>query len=140
MAVRHWNDDELIAQLLCGGPADRHLESCEECRARLERLQLRREELLSGTPEVPGDFLARQRHAIFRRLEAKPRLLRLETAPVLALLLLVLVILSVFRPVPPSPPADVASDAMIFEDVFNTAARTEPAAVEPVQSLFEVQQ
>lgn len=140
MADRHWNDDEILARLYDVGPEDGHLEACDECRKRLEALQLRRKSLRAREPEVPADFLAGQRHTIYERLERKPLLFRPQLAPSLAALLLVLVIMTVFRPAPQRQAMGPVSDANVFEDVFKIATSIEPSAVEPVRSLFEEQQ
>jgi predicted anti-sigma-YlaC factor YlaD len=140
MADRHWSDEDLLAWLYGIGPQDGHLDLCESCRGRWEELQLRRARLLAREPWVPQDLLAAQRRSIYERLERKQHWLHLQLVHALAALLLVFVILTVFRPVPRRQPVDTASDDRVFEDVFEIATSTEPSAVEPVQSLFEVQQ
>ncbi len=140
MAERHWSDEGLLAHLYGAAPEDAHLEGCGRCHMLLADLRSRREWLLSHEPAVPEEFLAVQRRAVRRRLEQPGVRLHLRAAPVLAALLLVLVILTVYRPAPEGPPVDSMSDAKVFEDAFEVASSTEPEAVEPVQSLFEVQQ
>jgi predicted anti-sigma-YlaC factor YlaD len=140
MADRHWSDDDLLARIYGIGPQDGHLDSCESCRGRWQELQLRRERLLVREPWIPQDFLAAQRHSIYERLEGKQRGFHLQLVHTLAALLLVFVILTVFGPAPRRQPVDTTSDDKVFEDVFEIATSTEPSAVEPVQSLFEVQQ
>ena len=139
MAGRHWSDEDLLARLYGIGPQDGHLDTCESCRGRWEKLQLRRERLLAMESQVPQDFLAAQRRSIYERLEQKPRWFHLELVPSLAALLLALVILSMFRPAPQRHPVGTASDDIVFEEAFEIATSTEPSAVEPVRSLFEVQ-
>jgi hypothetical protein len=140
MTERHWGDEELLSRLYGFGADDGHLEQCEQCRARWNDLKLGREKLLARQPQIPVEFLSAQRRAINARLERKPYWIRPPLAPSLTALLLILVILTVFRPAPEKEPQDTISDVQVFEDVFNTAAGTEPSAVEPVRSLFEVQQ
>jgi len=140
MADRHWSDEELLARLYGIGPQEGHLDSCESCRERWEKLQLRRGRLLAREPRVSQDFLAAQRYSIFERLERKQPWFHMQLVHALAVLLLVFVILTVFRPTPRQQPVDTASDDKVFEDVFEIATSTEPSAVEPVRSLFEVQQ
>ena len=140
MEEKHWSADEFLARLYGVGPLNAHLETCAECRARLEALQLRRESLRAGIPELPAGFLARQRQAIYYRLEGRALWMPLQPASLLAAVLLAFVIMTVLRPAPPGLAPDTTSDAEVFEEVFAVATSAEPIAVEPVRSLFEVQQ
>jgi hypothetical protein len=56
MEHAHWNDEELIEQLLTGEPVDTG--NCPECRGRLELLTARRERVLRASPAVPEGFLS----------------------------------------------------------------------------------
>ena len=140
MADTHWGDDDFLARLYGIGPEDAHLGTCEECRARWESLQLRREQLCSPESQVSQEFLARQRRSIYERLEGKSRRFHLRPAPTLATLLLILVIATLFRPSLQREPMDTISDVGVFEEAFEIASSSEPSAIEPVQSLFEVRQ
>jgi anti-sigma factor RsiW len=140
MADRHWSDDEIVARLYDVGPQDGHIEACPQCQMRLEELQLRRKSLRANDAELSAEFMALQRQAVYKRLEPTPLLSRLRPAPLAAALLLAFVIMTVFKPAPPRLPEEVTQDTGIFEDVFEIATSTEPSAVEPVRSLFEVQQ
>ena len=140
MANIHWSDDDFLARLYGIGPEEAHLGTCEECRARWESLQLKREQLCSQESQVSQEFLARQRQAIYERLKGKPRGFHLRPASTLAALLLILVIVSLFRPSLQREPIDTMSDIKVFEEAFEIASSSEPSAIEPVQSLFEVRQ
>ncbi|HYK92287.1 MAG TPA: hypothetical protein VE398_26235 [Acidobacteriota bacterium] len=140
MPTRHWSDEEVLARLYGVGPEDGHIEVCQDCRTRLEAMELRRKTLLDRDLRVPAQFLAEQRRSIYERLERRPLLLRLRLVPSLAMVLFLFVILTMFRPSPQEPPRIPVPDAQVFEDVFDIASSTEPSAVEPVRSLFEVQQ
>ncbi len=140
MAGEHWSDDDLMAGLYGIGPPDKHLSMCEECRARWEIIRSRREQLLARDAAVSQEFLARQRQSIYQRLDARPLWLNFRFASVLAALLLIFVIVSIFRSAHHTQPFDAMSDAEVFEDIYNIASSVEPSAVEPVHSLFEVEQ
>jgi hypothetical protein len=50
------------------------------------------------------------------------------------------VIISVFRPMPLPRGVDSAPDDGLFQDVFTLISDPAPSSIEPVRSLFEVQQ
>ncbi len=140
MTERHLNDEELLVRLYGLRGDDGHLAACGLCRARWDDLRRLRKRLLEREPQIPEELLAEQRQSIYSSLERRPTSIRLSPAPSLAAVLLILVILTVFRPAPEKVAPDTPSDVQVFEEVFQTAAGTEPSAVEPVRSLFEVQQ
>jgi predicted anti-sigma-YlaC factor YlaD len=140
MENRHWSDDDFLARLYGIGPTNDHLDACEECRTRWEKLQLERIRMLSREIQVSQELLDRQRRSVFGRLEQSPRRVRLRLAASLAALLLTLVIVALVRPSLQREPMDVASEAKIFEEVFKISSSTEPSAIEPMQLLFEVKQ
>jgi hypothetical protein len=138
MEHKHWNDDDLLERLLISGPED--TDSCVECLRRLEVLRRRRNRLVQADPAVPEPLLSTQRQRIYERLEKKPLLFPLPVAPSLAALLLLFVVLTVFRPTPAPRAVDAAAEDKLFQEVFTLIADPAPSSVEPVRSLFEVQQ
>ncbi len=140
MEDRHWSEEEFVGRLYDIAPANDHIETCEACRRQWELFLTRRASLRSAIPEIPADILAAQRHAVLARLAEQPRRSRLELLPSFAAILLILVIVTIFRPAPTPLSVDVAPDTELYQDVFSMVSSTAPAAVEPLQSLFEVQQ
>jgi hypothetical protein len=140
MTEKHWGDEEFLARLYGLGADDGHLEICGRCSARWSELQNLRDRMLAREPRVSKEFLAAQRRSIYSRLGRKSRWTRLQLSPSLAALLLIMVVLTILRPAPDKMPQETISDLQVFEEVFQTAASSEPSAVEPVRSLFEVQQ
>jgi hypothetical protein len=138
MYGKHWSDADLVARLYDVGPEDDHLAACRSCAQRWEAARLRYESLRPAEIGVSEEFLGAQRRAIHARLEARRPSFRLALIPSLAALLLV-VILTVTRPVPQLKVVDQAADSKVFDDVFKLAASTEPNAVGPIRSLFEVE-
>ncbi len=140
MSNNHYSDDDLVARLYGLGPADAHLDSCEMCRQRWNKM-LERHQLLHSTDiDVPVELLAAQRRAVYARVEQKPRKLRTAWLPLpVAALVLVLLVFTFFKPALHQQPADAISDDAALQDVFTVASRTDPAGLEPVQSLFEEQ-
>jgi len=136
----HREDEDLVAQLFWAGHDDSDLNGCGDVRAQEEALHLGRERMQLPELRVSEEFLARQRQAVYRRLEQKPLRNRLQLAPVLSAVLLALVILTLLRTGTQRQDTSIVSDSAIFEDVFRTAAGTEPSALEPMRSLFEVRQ
>ncbi|HEV8131417.1 MAG TPA: hypothetical protein VGQ81_09195 [Acidobacteriota bacterium] len=141
MKDKHWNDDQLIAQLYGVGPRDRHLDECSLCARRWEILRAQRRQVRAVISEVPERFLLAQRRAILSRLDERPSSFRFTQAPSLAAAIMILLIFLIV----PSPVRDAkaklvtvsVSDAQLFQEVFTLAANPVPGAVQPVQSLFE---
>ncbi len=136
----HWSDEDFVGRLYGVGPANDHLEACEPCRRQWERYLERRQTLRIAELEIAPAFLAAQRTAVLSRLPKEPRLLRFGLLPSFAALLLALVILTLFRPAPGSRSVPAPPDTELYEDVFSLVSSTSPSAVEPLESLFEVQQ
>jgi len=140
MENRHWSEEEFVGRLYGIASADDHIEACAACKRRWELYLKRRESLRMAAPEIPADILAAQRRAVLARLDEKPRQSRLELLPSFAAILLILVIVTIFRPAPKPLSVDTAPDTELYQDVFSMVSRTAPTAVEPLRSLFEVQQ
>ena len=139
MENRHWTDEDFVDRLYGVGPANDHLEACEPCRRQWERYLRRRQSLRAATPEIAPDLLAAQRNAVLVRLQDRPHPFRFGLLPSFAALLLVMVILTVFRPAPQPRSVLAPPDTELYEDVFSLVSSTSPSAVEPLESLFEVQ-
>lgn len=142
---RHWTDEDFLNHLYEVGPRDGHLDSCAECRARLELWRENRQSLLPQ-PVVPAGLLVRQRQQIDARLQQRAsRGVWTRWTPALALAgVAVVAILS--RQPAPAPPAPAEqqeytamskTDAQLMADVYRSVYETEPGAVEAVQGLFE---
>lgn len=142
MAGKHWSEEELIQRLYGVGPEGRHLEECEECGERWRRLLAVRSRVLES-PQAPEEFLARQRRAIYQRIEQPDRRAwRPALVHAAGLALLLVFALLVLRPGPEPQPtmASASSDAQFFSEVYSEVQSIEPDAVAPIRGLFEVQQ
>ena len=140
MEVRHWSDNELIARLYGAAQDDGHVEQCEECTRRWRQLQAVRLSVLAE-PHVPPDLLARQRRAVYLRLEnpaAYPW--QIPFAPAVAVMMMILVAIVLSRPAPSPEPARASSEAQLISDVYSVVQSSEPNATAPIQGLFEVKQ
>ncbi|SRR6266545_916752 len=140
MGARHWSDEEILAGLYDVGPMDGHPNECADCRRRWELMRRRQEELRLAEPNLSGAFLASQRRAIMARTEGGSRSAGLQLAPWLAAVVLLSLSILVNRPAPKLQPQPEVSDAQLFDDVFSIVSSSEPRAVEPVRSLFLVNQ
>jgi len=143
MCDKHWTDDELIARLYGVGPDNDHLSTCRSCFQRWESIRLKQEQLRAAETEVPTELLDSHRRAIRIRLGSPPKASRLRwvVVPSLAAGALLLAALVVFNPSAPKPPGtESLSEDTIIEDVFRMSQSSEPAAVEPVKSIFEESQ
>lgn len=141
MAHRHWTDDEFIARLYELGPQDGHLEECPECAARWGQLLARREELRAPLP-LDEALLSRQRRAVYEAVQNAPARrwvpYGLAAAASLAALAVALTVNRLAGP--PGPVAETPqtiSDSELLADVYSLVQSPEPAALEPVRSLFE---
>ncbi len=140
MSDRHYDDEDLVAWLFGLGPEDAHLTDCDFCARRWEQIRRTHQVCRSAGIEVPAEFLAAQRRAIYARVEHKPRNLHLRWASVpVAALLVLLMVFSFVKPVSQKHLKDAISDDQALQDVFMVGSRTEPAGLQPVESLFEVQ-
>ncbi len=138
MENHHWTEEQFVERIYGIGLEDGHLEKCALCKRKWDEYAGRREAYLSGRPIIPYGDLAQQRHAIRKRLAAGRRNFRLHILSPLATALLVLVIITVLRPVRKSGTVESPSDAELYREVFTMVSSTTPTAVEPLQSLFEV--
>jgi len=140
MSDGHWTKEEFIRRLYDVGPEDGHPDSCGRCRAEWESLLDRRNRVLSADAPVSQDFLLRQRRAILARLgEPRPGF-RVRLLPAMSAVLLILVAMTVFRPLPREMATDVSQDTQLYQEAVTLASGTAPSAMEPLQSLFEVDQ
>jgi len=86
-------------------------------------------------PEVSEEFLAAQRRAIYRRMDAPLRSLRLRWAVSFAMLLLVIagsLTLERRHHIAPS-----ISDDQLFSDLSAMDQTNEPKAIQPIHGLFQ---
>lgn len=141
MNVRHWSDDQFIDRLYGVGPADpeleSHLPSCAICSERWREIAEARRGMLAAQ-DVPHEFLAAQRRAIYRRLGSSPRGFswpRWAAAGVTALMLTVAVLS--FRSDHRKVAVDENSDAQFFSEMYSLEQRSEPRAAQPIHALFE---
>jgi hypothetical protein len=140
MSDGHWTREDLIRRLYCVGPEDGHLDSCARCKEEWESLRDSRVRLLSSDPGVSKDFLFAQRRSILTRLgEPRPRF-RVQLLPAMAAVLLFLVVMTVFKQVPRQVSIDDSPDTQLYQEVLTMVSGTAPSAMEPLQSLFEVEQ
>jgi len=138
MGARHWDDEELISRLYGLSPGDGHLEACEECAERWRRLLAVREQVLARPP-VSEDRMARQRQAVYGRLEGAGRGRRwLPYVPATAAAAFLLAAVLLYRPAPVPQPN--LTDDEFFSEVYSVARSSEPRAAEPIHALFEVQE
>ena len=140
MGAKHWSDEEILAGLYGAGPVDGHPNECADCRRRWEWMGRRQEGLRLAEPDLSEAFLAFQRRAIMARTEGSSRSSGLQVVPWVAAVVLLLLAILVHRPAPKLQPTPEVSDAQLFEDVFSIVSSSEPRAVEPVRSLFLVNQ
>ena len=138
----HLNHDELLDCLygIGGREAQAHLLECEECAGRYAAYERRRPEAASSI-EVPSDFFASQRRAVYARLGEPPRN-QAKWAPALAAGVLLALGLFLWPSSPaPERPAPAArteiSDEQLFSDVYSIEESIEPRAAAPIQRLFE---
>ncbi len=141
MCDKHWTDDQLVSKLFDVGPHDGHLKTCPECTRRWEAMQQRHNNLRAGHVEVSEEELLAQRRSILAQLQGNKRRFRPILVPSLAaVILLALVVLVLFKPDFPEQqtPHAVVQDTMI-EEIYQLSFSPEPAAIAPVQALFEEQ-
>ena len=142
MSDRHCSDDDLVARLFGLGNPDeqKHLDTCESCSHRWDRIRRTHQNRRIEGLEVKQEVLDAQRRAIYARIERNPRKARAAWFPLpVAAVLLMIIMFTVFKPAAQKQSVDVISDDKALQDVFNVGARLDPAGMEPVQSLFEVQ-
>jgi hypothetical protein len=133
----HWTEQDLVDHIYGLGPDAAHLDGCKECRARVEAMAVRRQEL-AREPDVSNEFLAAQRRNIYRRLGRYPRQ-SVRLMPAFAAVLMLLVSFLVFRPahLRQEPVAIPAADTKLVSDMYALDQNPEPQAVETLHALFE---
>jgi hypothetical protein len=134
----HWTDEQLIDHLYGIGPADGHLNQCEQCRSRLLAMGTRRKQISIDEP-VSDNLLATQRRAIYARLSEPHHwwrelsVLRLAAAAVM--LTVVLGSATVYEN-HRRELAESRADAKLAQDVSQMSFESEPQATAPLRGLF----
>ncbi|MBK5294263.1 MAG: hypothetical protein JJE04_21605 [Acidobacteriia bacterium] len=121
--------------------ADRHLDVCPDCQARLGEFK-RRKQQGTGAPEFTEQDLAAQRRNIHRRLKGPDQAqwsFPWMPAMATAALLLLGVLLS-----RPAPEADggkelmaLGGDSQFYTEIYASMGSAEPRAAAPIRGLFE---
>lgn len=142
----HWTDDQLIAHFYGIEPAvgndDRHLESCSDCKTRLQGMLARRAEIRESADEVDPVFLAEQRRRIYARLTQPihwwqtTSLWRWASAGAATAALGTGLLLFSDGNHLSKPDANV-SDAQLAQEVSAIAGDTEAPPAAPLKALFE---
>ena len=145
MSTKHWTEEELIDRLYGIEPSSAGSHICPECEARWQALLERRAAFLQiADPAVPATVLARQRREVRERLSSWPAVFSpLRQAVAAGALAGVVCLAILLNPAPPSPEpmvATAANDRALYEDVFQTLASPVPAAVAPINGLFEYEE
>ena len=141
----HWIDDQLIAHLYSGCSGDGHLDNCLKCRGRLTAMQLRRKSIESGenfAEEVPVEFFAAQRRAIYARLSEPVRLwpawpVRRWASAGATILVIVSGLFVYENSHRRHVPEDQVSDAQLALEVSESVQNEEPQPTAPLQGLFD---
>ena len=138
----HLTHDELLAQIYGVGEKGAHLRDCADCSARVQAMELRRQDL-TAVPEVSNSFLAQQRRSIYARAEeGVSSQTRWAPALAAAFLLAIGVVLyhpqSSMHPVGPQASLSVeSSNEQLFSDLYSMEQSVEPEAAAPIHELFE---
>jgi len=133
--MNHWTDDDFRHWLYGLREKDAHVETCNACRAELERLARERGRVIA-TPQVSEEFLQKQRRAIYNRLgEHRRSWAPVRWAASIAAVLVVVFSLTLFRY--RNSPAAQVSDDQLFRDIANIEQSDEPKAIQPLHRLFE---
>ena len=135
--MKHWTEDDFLHWLYAeSGPTAPHLEECQECRARAERMTETRRQA-TAAPEVSSEFLAAQRRSIYSRLGSRSMAGRWAVA-VASLLCIVALSLSMLHPWATGNTALYSSsDEKLFSDLASIDQSSEPRAIRPIHNLFE---
>jgi len=128
----HLDDDQLLDQLY-GLAESAHLENCSSCARRWMEMRDRRARM-AIPEEMPREFLAAQRRAIYSRLGEQPRK-QMRWVPAMAAACLLVVGVLFYRPAPASH--QDSGDVQLFSDVYSIEQSTEPLAAAPIHALFE---
>ena len=133
--MNHWTEDDFRHWLYGLREKDAHVETCNACRAELERLARERGRVLS-TPHVSEEFLQKQRREIYNRLgERRRNWTPLRWAASIAALLVVIFSLTLARY--RNSAITPVSDDQLFKDLASIEQSDEPKAIQPLHKLFE---
>lgn len=138
----HWTDEELVNSLYGVGPDDTHLDSCEECKARLVLMQARRSSVEDAAEPVSFEFLAAQRRAIYQRLEQPVRWWSFSSVRRVGVGIATALVLTGSAVVyEQNRAAELArervADAQLLQEVSSMAQDSGLESAEPLQGLFE---
>ena len=141
----HWTDDELIQHLYGVGPEDGHIDSCQECQARLSAAQASRKMLEldpSAGAAISHDFLAAQRRGIYAKLTESRRsktatFARRWASAAATLAILGGSVLLYEEKHQRDLANDRVTDVQLAQDVSQMAQDSEPQPTAPLQALFE---
>ncbi len=140
MKSLHYSDDDLLDRLYETGRTDDHLEQCETCRLRWERLLLRRRQVLVQ-PEISSAWLARAHMRLAEQMEKRPAgWIRAFLRPALAATALIVIAILAESPAPRPAPEIASGDAQLLSEICTLIQEDEPRAATPVRALFEVNQ
>jgi hypothetical protein len=138
MQAQHWTDEQLLAHLYGVGPEDGHLNTCAVCRTRITDMQANRVSFEANHREdVSFELLARQRRAIYAGLSKPRSVLALPrwTSAVAMVAVAAGGIIVIEERQQASHPS--ISDAQLVEEVSQMAQDPTPAAVAPMEALFQ---
>jgi hypothetical protein len=130
--MNHWTEDDFKQWLYGLKEEDGHVAECVECRGEMERLTLKRRQIVAP-PEVSHDFLAAQRRNIHQRLGDPIR----DWMPVrwaVSAAAVLVVMLGVTLHTGKRAPA--ISDEQLFSELAAMES-AEPQAIAPIHKLFE---
>ena len=133
--MNHWTEDDFCHWLYGLREKDAHVETCNACRAELERLARERGRVIS-TPQVSEEFLQQQRRSIYNRLGERSRnWAPWRWAASIAAVLAVVFSLTLFRY--KNAPIAQPGDDQLFKDIASIEQSDEPKAIQPLHNLFE---
>jgi hypothetical protein len=133
--MNHWTENDFYQWIYGLKEKDPHVETCNECRAELERLSAQRGRALDA-PHVSEEFLQKQRRSIYNRLgERRRNWAALRWAASIAAVLVVVFSLTLFRY--KNSPVTQLSDDQLFKDIASIEQSDEPKAIQPLHKLFE---
>jgi hypothetical protein len=126
----------------------RHLAECPKCVSDYQTLEARKADL-TAPEEIPAQFFASQRRAVYSRMGAQPRSIHpwvpaLATAALLAVGIFVYTPLArIYQPsgrhtvkVVPAAQSEVG-DEQLFSEAVSFEQTVEPRAVAPIHGLFQ---
>jgi hypothetical protein len=136
--MKHWTENDFTEWLYGLKSDSAHLRHCAECSGIAGSLERRKAEA-TRAPEVSSDVLAAQRRAIYARMD-NPRRHWAQSRWSLSLAMLVLLVVASFgllRRQTSTAPLVNPADAKLFSDLASIDQSSEPAAIKPIESLFE---